>query len=134
VLTLLQAARGAITGPLLVLTLILMQASLTLNAYALVWWENKYVHQPRGMSSTNAPAARSISRRASIRRSTAPSASARPSGRSLCTSSLLSFGRAVLTRRSGVVMDYMSSFVSSNLHHKSVTNIFRAPMSFFDSE
>jgi hypothetical protein len=42
-LTLLQAARGAITGPLLVLTLILMQASLTLNAYALVWWENKYV-------------------------------------------------------------------------------------------
>ena len=30
-------------------------------------------------------------------------------------------------------MDYMSFFVSENLHHGSVRNIFYAPMAFFDT-
>lgn len=34
---------------------------------------------------------------------------------------------------SGIVMDEMSFFVSQNLHHDSITNIFYSPMSFFDT-
>lgn len=34
---------------------------------------------------------------------------------------------------SGMAMDEMGFFVSENLHHDSIRNIFYAPMSFFDT-
>jgi ATP-binding cassette subfamily C (CFTR/MRP) protein 1 len=37
----LKAARGAITGPLLLLMLVLMQGSIAMNSYALVWWQTE---------------------------------------------------------------------------------------------
>jgi hypothetical protein len=36
-----QAAKGEIMFPLLVLALVLMQGSITVNSYTLVWWESK---------------------------------------------------------------------------------------------
>lgn len=39
----LKAGRGAITGPLLIIFLVLMQVAFVLNTYALVWWQTKYV-------------------------------------------------------------------------------------------
>jgi ATP-binding cassette, subfamily C (CFTR/MRP), member 1 len=37
----LKAGKGFITAPLLVLAMILMQGSLVLNTYTLVWWQEK---------------------------------------------------------------------------------------------
>ncbi len=37
------------------------------------------------------------------------------------------------TLNSGMAMDEMGFFVSENLHHDSIRNIFYAPMSFFDT-
>jgi ATP-binding cassette, subfamily C (CFTR/MRP), member 1 len=38
----LKAGKGLVTAPLLVLAMILMQSSLVLNTYTLVWWQQKY--------------------------------------------------------------------------------------------
>jgi hypothetical protein len=37
------AGRGAVTVPLILLAMILMQGSQVLNSYMLVWWEGKWV-------------------------------------------------------------------------------------------
>ncbi|KAI0360038.1 ABC protein [Trametes cingulata] len=45
----------------------------------------------------------------------------------------LGISQALFTFGVGVVMDEMGFFVSQNLHHDSIRNIFYAPMSFFDT-
>ncbi|GJE88588.1 ABC transporter C family protein [Phanerochaete sordida] len=45
----------------------------------------------------------------------------------------LGIGQAVFTFLLGVAMDEMGAFVSNNLHHDAIKNIFYAPMSFFDT-
>ncbi|KAH9945319.1 ABC protein [Epithele typhae] len=46
---------------------------------------------------------------------------------------LLGIGQAIFTFGVGAAMDEMGFFVSQNLHHNSIRNIFFAPMSFFDT-
>ncbi|KAJ7593413.1 ABC protein [Mycena floridula] len=45
----------------------------------------------------------------------------------------LGISQACFTFLLGFAMDIMSTLVSQNLHHKSIRNIFYAPMSFFDT-
>jgi len=45
----------------------------------------------------------------------------------------LGVSQSVFTFAVGIVMDEMGFFVSQNLHHDSITNIFYSPMSFFDT-
>ncbi|KAH7884664.1 ABC protein [Phlebopus sp. FC_14] len=45
----------------------------------------------------------------------------------------LGIAQAIFTFLLGVSMDFMSCHVSQNLHHESVTKVFYAPMSFFDT-
>ncbi|KAF9448313.1 ABC protein [Macrolepiota fuliginosa MF-IS2] len=45
----------------------------------------------------------------------------------------LGISQAIFTLTLGIVMDTISWFVSGNLHHEAVRNIFYAPMSFFDT-
>ncbi|KAG0698327.1 ABC protein, partial [Suillus ampliporus] len=45
----------------------------------------------------------------------------------------LGVGQAIFTLLLGVGMDFISFYVSQNLHHKSVRNVFYARMSFFDT-
>ncbi|EGN99138.1 hypothetical protein SERLA73DRAFT_168655 [Serpula lacrymans var. lacrymans S7.3] len=45
----------------------------------------------------------------------------------------LGVSQAVFTLLLCIAMDYMAFFISQNLHHNSVKNIFYAPMSFFDT-
>ncbi|KAF5359779.1 hypothetical protein D9756_003206 [Leucocoprinus leucothites] len=45
----------------------------------------------------------------------------------------LGISQAVFTFTLGITMDTISWFVSGNLHHEAVRNIFFAPMSFFDT-
>ncbi|KAI0370390.1 ABC protein [Pilatotrama ljubarskyi] len=45
----------------------------------------------------------------------------------------LGISQALFTLGVGVAMDEMGFFVSQNLHHDSIRNIFYAPMSFFDT-
>lgn len=42
-------------------------------------------------------------------------------------------GRCAHNINSGIAMDEMGFFVSKNLHHNAIKNIFYAPMSFFDT-
>ncbi|TFK93972.1 ABC protein [Polyporus arcularius HHB13444] len=46
---------------------------------------------------------------------------------------MLGIGQSLFTFAVGAVMDEMGYFVSQNLHHNSIRNIFYAPMSFFDT-
>ncbi|KAI0711948.1 P-loop containing nucleoside triphosphate hydrolase protein [Cerioporus squamosus] len=46
---------------------------------------------------------------------------------------MLGVGQSLFTFAVGAVMDEMGYFVSQNLHHGSIRNIFYAPMSFFDA-
>ncbi|OCH94438.1 ABC protein [Obba rivulosa] len=45
----------------------------------------------------------------------------------------LGIGQAIFTFAVGSTMDEMGFFVSNNLHHNAVRNIFHAPMSYFDT-
>ncbi|TBU32613.1 P-loop containing nucleoside triphosphate hydrolase protein [Dichomitus squalens] len=45
----------------------------------------------------------------------------------------LGIGQSLFTFASGAIMDEIGFFVSQNLHHYSIRNIFYAPMSFFDT-
>ncbi|KDQ57350.1 hypothetical protein JAAARDRAFT_194496 [Jaapia argillacea MUCL 33604] len=45
----------------------------------------------------------------------------------------LGISQAVFTFALGIAMDIMSFFISENLHHDALQNIFSAPMSFFDT-
>nr|CAD98883.1 ABC protein [Phanerodontia chrysosporium] len=45
----------------------------------------------------------------------------------------LGIGQALFTFLLGVAMDEMGAYVSKNLHHDAIKNIFYAPMSFFDT-
>ncbi|KAF5371833.1 hypothetical protein D9615_009539 [Tricholomella constricta] len=99
--TYLVAGRGYITGPFLLLAIILMQGSQIMNSYTLVWWQSNAFYQPfsfyQGLYAG------------------------------------LGLFQALFTFVLGVVMDRISWFVSRNLHHDSVRNIFHAKMSFFDT-
>lgn len=97
----LKAGKGAITAPLLLLSMILMQSSLVLNTYTLVWWQENEFKKSTGFYQT--------------------------------LYGCLGIVQAIFTFAVGIVMDFMSYYVSENLHHQSITNIFYAPMSFFDT-
>ncbi|KAG1770993.1 ABC protein [Suillus occidentalis] len=45
----------------------------------------------------------------------------------------LGIAQAIFTLLLGTAMDFISSYVSQSMHHKSVRNIFHASMSFFDT-
>ncbi|EMD34176.1 CsMn25 [Gelatoporia subvermispora B] len=45
----------------------------------------------------------------------------------------LGIGQAIFTFAVGSTMDEMGFFVSSNMHHDAIRNIFHAPMSYFDT-
>ncbi|KAG2129053.1 ABC protein [Suillus bovinus] len=50
--TYLVAGRGSITGPLFLLLMLVMQGSLILNSYTLVWWETDKFHRPNSFYQT----------------------------------------------------------------------------------
>ncbi|KAF8071690.1 ABC protein [Lyophyllum atratum] len=99
--TYLVAGRGYVTGPFLLLAILLMQGSQIMNSYTLVWWQSNAFDQPfsfyQGLYAG------------------------------------LGLSQALFTFALGVAMDIVSWFVSRNLHHDSVRNIFHAKMSFFDT-
>lgn len=51
----------------------------------------------------------------------------------LCVSSLPSWQGGTDDMHSGLSMDFVSIFVSRNLHHDALHNVFYASMSFFDA-
>ncbi|RDB26210.1 Multidrug resistance-associated protein 1 [Hypsizygus marmoreus] len=99
--TYLAAGRGYITGPFLLLAIILMQGSQIINSYTLVWWQADAFRRPfsfyQGLYAG------------------------------------LGLSQAFFTFVLGIAIDTISWFVSQNLHHDSVRNIFYARMSFFDT-
>ncbi|KAG1737506.1 ABC protein [Suillus paluster] len=97
----LVAARGSITGPLVVFFMLAMQGSQILNSYTLVWWEGNKFDRPISFYQT--------------------------------LYGCLGVGQAIFTFLLSAGMDFMAFYVSRNLHHKSVRNVFYARMSFFDT-
>ncbi|KAK7690924.1 hypothetical protein QCA50_006027 [Cerrena zonata] len=97
----LRAAKALISGPLLILFMILMQVSQIMNSYTLVWWQANTWDRPNSFYQT--------------------------------LYGCLGCSQAIFTFAVGIAMDEMGFFVSQNLHHDAITNIFYAPMSFFDT-
>lgn len=137
--TYLVAGRASITGPLVILFMLAMQGSQILNSYTLVWWETKsvLVYRRLGSISDILDVANSTDQTLSIRSCMAASGLAKQSSHSCCKSVHIAVDGMPTPRNlrycSGVGMDFISFYVSQNLHHESVRNVFYAPMSFFDT-
>ncbi|KAG1747129.1 ABC protein [Suillus paluster] len=99
--TYLVAGRGLITGPVVLLFVIGMQASQILNSYTLVWWESNKFDRPTSFYQT--------------------------------LYGCLGVSQTVSQFLLGATMDFMAFYVSQSLYHKSLRNVFYAPMSFFDT-
>ncbi|KAI0784237.1 ABC protein [Abortiporus biennis] len=97
----LKAGHGYVTGPLLLVFLVIMQLGTIMNSYTLVWWQANTWNRPNSFYQI--------------------------------LYACLGIAQAVFTFAVGMVMDEMGYFVSQNLHVQAITNIFYAPMSFFDT-
>ncbi|KAI0733631.1 ABC protein [Fomitopsis betulina] len=97
----LKAGKGWITGPGVLLFVILGQGCTIMNSYTLIWWEEDQWGKANWFYQT--------------------------------LYALLGVGQAIFTFAIGSTMDELGFYVSSNLHHRAIRNIFYATMSYFDT-
>ncbi|EPS96092.1 hypothetical protein FOMPIDRAFT_101769 [Fomitopsis schrenkii] len=97
----LKAGRGWLTGPVILLFIMLAQGCTIMNSYTLIWWEEDEWGKANSFYQI--------------------------------LYACLGIGQATFTFALGSTMDELGFYVSSNLHHKAIRNIFYAPMSYFDT-
>lgn len=114
-----------------------MQGSQVLNSYTLVWWQAKSVASSSLRSSvggTNIPTHSTLNRSNGFYQMLyAVLGISQAVWMFLMYVSLGILRRVSKPRFRGYFMDIMATYVSNNLHHEAMENIFHAPMSFFDT-
>ncbi|KAL0573575.1 hypothetical protein V5O48_008389 [Marasmius crinis-equi] len=117
--TYLKAGKAYTTMPFIVLSALLMQGSQIVSTYSLVWWQAKSVVSPLELSL--------------LFKNLISSTFNRPMWFYQVLYAGLGLAQATGTFALGFGADFLSTYVSKNLHRDSVTHILYAQMSFFDT-